>query len=466
SRIRDRQPPSVRRSRRSLKTRVAFTLAAFGGVVSLALATIIYLASQDLERRLIDDTLSAELDDYVVRRARNPHSLPERTATIRAFVIAPDGDSTQVPEAVAELRPGRHRLVLEGVPYRAAVRSVGRQRFAVLYDISALKRREQGFLLMLAGSVLLITLISALAGRWLAGRTIAPVTELVRRVSERHPEQEAPPPLAEQFPWHEVQRLAADFDNYLRRLHDFIERERLFTGDISHELRTPLAVIQGATDLLMADPDMDPKNRRRIARIDRAVAEMGEISGALLALAREQDAPAQQGTGCDVEAVAEELVSRHRQLLRDKPVTLSVTVIEPPRVAADHAVIAMVIGNLLRNALTFTDSGEVLIRLEADAVQVEDTGPGLPTSETRQLFRPYVRGDTSKGAGLGLSLVQRLCERQGWRVTLANRPGGGTIARVTFSAANGPVGETPPNASRNGPEASQELTQPVDRKEN
>jgi len=428
-------------ARRSLRNRVAVTLAVFGGVVSLALATVIYLASQDLERRLIDETLTAELDDYVVRRERNPHSLPERTATIRAFVVTADGNSTQVPDAVSALVPGRHRLVLDGIPYRAAVRGVGEQRFVVLYDVTALRRREQGFLLMLAASVLMITVISAFAGRWLAGRTIAPVTELIRRVSERQPEEEAPPPLAEQFPWYEVQRLAADFDNYLLRLHDFIERERLFTGDVSHELRTPLAVIQGATDLLMADPDIDRKNRLRIARIDRAVAEMGEISGALLALAREQEAPAVQGGDCDVEAVVEELVSRHRQLLHDKPVTLSVEVIQKPKVAADHAVLAMVIGNLLRNALTFTDSGEVRIRLESGAIQVEDTGQGLQTSEIRQLFRPYVRGGDSKGAGLGLSLVQRLCKRQGWQVTLANRPGGGTIARLIFFNPPGKPGD-------------------------
>jgi len=426
--------------RRSLRNRVAVTLAVFGGVVSLTLAAIIYLASQDLERRLIDDTLTAELDDYVVRRERNPHSLPERTATIRAFVITPDGNSTQVPKAVTGLTPGRHRLVLDGIPYRAAVRSVGQQRFAVLYDVSALRRREQGFLLMLAVSVLMITVISAFAGRWLASRTIAPVTELIRRVSERQPEEDAPPPLAEQFPWHEVQRLAADFDNYLLRLHDFIERERLFTGDVSHELRTPLAVIQGATDLLMADPDIDRKNRQRIARIDRAVAEMGEISGALLALAREQEAPAADMGDCDVVAVVDELVSRHRQLLHDKPVTLNVSVIEPPKVAADHAVLAMTIGNLLRNALTFTDSGEVRITLESGAVQVEDTGQGLQAPEIQQLFRPYVRGGDSKGAGLGLSLVQRLCQRQGWQITLANRPGGGTVARLTFSGSPGNAG--------------------------
>ena len=140
---------------------------------------------------------------------------------------------------------------------------------------------------------------------------------------------------------------------------------------------------------------------------------------------------------CDVVAVVEELVSRHRQLLHDKPVTLSVSVIEPPKVAADHAVLAMTIGNLLRNALTFTDSGTVRITLESDAIQVEDTGQGLQTPEIDRLFRPYVRGGGSQGAGLGLSLVQRLCKRQGWQITLANRPGGGTVARLTFLSPSG-----------------------------
>jgi signal transduction histidine kinase len=147
-----------------------------------------------------------------------------------------------------------------------------------------------------------------------------------------------------------------------------------------------------------------------------------------------------------VVAVVEELVSRHRQLLHDKPVTLEVSVIEPPKVAADHAVLAMTIGNLLRNALTFTDSGEVLITLESDAIQVEDTGQGLEAPDIQQLFRPYVRGGDSRGAGLGLSLVQRLCKRQGWQIMLANRPGGGTVARLMFSNPHGEQG----NQERNG----------------
>jgi signal transduction histidine kinase len=349
-------------------------------------------------------------------------------------VVAPGATHSSVPDAVAALTPGKHPLVLDGVPYRAAVREVGSQRFVVLYDISALKRRERGFLLLLASSVMLITLISAIAGRWLAGRTIAPVTELVQRVAERSPEADPPPPLADAFPWREVQQLAHDFDIYLQRLHDFIERERLFTGDVSHELRTPLSVIKGATELLLDDPDLDVRNQQRVARIGRAVAEMGEISGALLALAREQDgAPVHPGS-CDAEAVARELIERYRSLLRGKDLKLTLQVDAKPQVSADHAVLAMVLGNLLRNALNFTESGEVRVRLDTDTIWVEDSGQGVDEATVPELFRPYVRGDNSNGAGLGLSLVQRLCERQGWIASLANRDEGGAVAALRLRA--------------------------------
>ncbi|MGB5671837.1 MAG: hypothetical protein WBM71_14930, partial [Sedimenticolaceae bacterium] len=143
-------------ARRSLRNRVAVTLAVFGAVVSMILAIAIYLASHDLEQRLIDDTLNAELDDLVERRKRNPESLPERTATIRAYVVTPDGSVGHVPREVVALGTGQHQLLLDGTPYRAAVRPVGAQRYVVLYDVSALRRRERGFVMLLAGSVLLI----------------------------------------------------------------------------------------------------------------------------------------------------------------------------------------------------------------------------------------------------------------------------------------------------------------------
>jgi len=414
----------------SLRNRLAITLAVFGGIVSLALASIIYIASADLEARLIDETLTAELDDFVARRARNPLSLPEHTATIRAYVVAEKGGTTTVPEEVSRLEPGSHTLTLDGINYRTGVRDVGKQRFVVLYDTSTLSQRESGFLLLLSISVFLVTLVSALAGRWLAARVIAPVNELVRRVAELNPEDE-PTPLAEAFPWVEVRQLAEDFDLYLQRLHDFIERERLFTGDVSHELRTPLAVIKGAAELMLTDETLDSRKRKRVMRIARAVDEMGEITAALLALARETADASSHSTECDVEVVAREVIEHYQELFHHKPVAVILEVQSPLTVRVDHAILSMVLGNLLRNALSFTERGQVIVRIDKNRIQVEDTGPGLGSDDPEKLFQPYVRGNlNSSGSGIGLSLVWRLCQLTAWRVTLANRPEGGTLTQL------------------------------------
>lgn len=419
----------------SLRNRLTVALAVFGAAVSLTLAAIIYLASADLEERLIDDTLTAELDDYVERRQRNPLSLPERTATIRAYVVAEQGGDAQVPEQIRRLASGRHEMMLEGISYRAGVREVDDMRFVVLYDISTLRQREAGFLALLSVSVLLVTLVSAFAGRWLATRMIAPVNELARRVSELHPEDELAP-LAEDFPWLEVRRLAVDFDVYLQRLHDFIERERLFTGDVSHELRTPLAVVNGATELLLSDDTLSARNRNRVLRIARAASEMREITAALLALAREKSDTGSRTQECDIETVAREVIEYYQELFQHKTVAVILDVKTPSTLRVDHAIFSMILGNLLRNALSFTDQGQVVVRIDHDVIQVEDSGPGLGTDNPEPLFQPYVRGNhDSSGAGLGLSLVWRLCELTGWRITLANRPEGGTLAQLWLTPA-------------------------------
>lgn len=420
------------RIRPSLRRRVALTLAAFSALAGLALAALIYVASHDLERRLIDETLTAELDDLIARRQRNPGSPPERTATIRAFVVDPAGGQELIPAAVQSLSSGRHEIVLDGTPYRGAVREVDAQRFIVLFDVSALRRRERIFLLVLSAGVVLITAVSALAGSWLAGAVIAPVTGLARRVAQLRPD-DPPPPLAAEFPWSEVQALAADVDHYLARLHAFIERERQFTGDISHELRTPLAIIGGATELLQADTQLGPRQQARVARIARAIVEMSEIAAALLALAREEGSGGSALQGCEVAAVAEELVERHHRLIGDKPLALQLDVRARPTLSTDRAVLSMVLGNLVRNALSFTAEGLVLVCVEADSVTVSDTGRGLDAQTEGDVFQPYVRSHDSEGAGLGLSLVQRLCARQGWNILLEERDEGGTVARLLFS---------------------------------
>ncbi|MDO9322849.1 MAG: ATP-binding protein, partial [Pseudomonas sp.] len=79
------------------------------------------------------------------------------------------------------------------------------------------------------------------------------------------------------------------------------------------------------------------------------------------------------------------------------------------------------LGNLLRNAWHYTNSGQITLRLHEQGFVVEDTGVGIAEDERENVFQPFVRGTAARGdgLGLGLSLVRRICISQGWRVELS-----------------------------------------------
>jgi len=96
-----------------------------------------------------------------------------------------------------------------------------------------------------------------------------------------------------------------------------------------------------------------------------------------------------------------------------------------------------VLGNLIRNAVNYTQNGEVSVTVEADKVTVKDTGVGMSGAELGNAFEPFYRADESrgliKGHGLGLSIVKRLVHQFGWSISVYSRPGEGTSISVAFS---------------------------------
>ncbi|MEO1766090.1 sensor histidine kinase [Thiobacter aerophilum] len=415
---------------RSLRLRVAFAFAWFGALISLLLATGLYLSARDLGTRLMDETLQAELEDYLARRARNPHSLPPHTLMLQGYVIGP-GSETDAPEALRRLPPGRHELLLQGRPYRVAVAQRAGVRYVMLFDATPHIERERRFLLVLSAAVLIMTLVSAAGGYWLAGSVVAPVTRLAREISGAAPEAEAPA-LASHFGEDELGEMARAFDGYIARLRAFIDRERAFTADVSHELRTPLAVIQGAAEVLADDPALNERQQSRIERIARASRDMVELITALLLLAREETARAQPDEQCSVKEVLLECVERHRHLIEGRPARLELDVAAEPLLPAERTLLAIVIGNLVRNAFAYTEQGRVEVQLLADRLVVRDTGIGIKADELARVFQRYYRGSASTGAGIGLSLVKRICDRYGWQVRIDSREGEGTTAQLVF----------------------------------
>ena len=412
-----------------LRGRVALFFAGFGALVSLAMALVIYSSAHDLGQRLIDETLAAELDDYIARRERNPLSLPPSTVVVQGYVRDADklGD---LPPYLENLPLGRHDIRLGALTYRASIIERGGERYYLLYDTSLQARREEQFAWMLGMMVIVMTLMSALGGVWLSRTVVAPVADLAAKVRHRSPDDWAHP-LSDDFPSGEVGELARVFDRHLMRMRAFIERERAFSADISHELRTALSVILSATEVLLEDESLTDKQELRIRRIKRAARDMSELGTALLLMVREEHALT-SGGGCVLAEVVREVVEKQRHQLAGKPVEVEVHTSPELILPADPGLVEILVSNLVRNAFSYTAAGTVVVRQDAHSLTVSDTGKGMPEQAVKQVFIRHFRDMASEGAGIGLSLVKRICDRYGWQVRLESGEQRGTSVRVEF----------------------------------
>ncbi|WP_130471199.1 sensor histidine kinase [Candidatus Magnetaquicoccus inordinatus] len=420
---------------RNLRFRVALAFAGFGAVVSTILGMVMLLTTHDLGQRLIDDILTAELDDFFARRSRNPASLPPKTVTLHGYVQkGPNEREDEIPHYLHGLTPGRHNLSVGTLTYRVAVATHQESRYFLLYDTTQQHKREQHFLFLFAAGVILITVVSALGGMWLVGIIIAPVTELARQVRNRQADS-WPLQLAAHFPDDEVGELAHAFDLHLARLHSFMERERAFTADVSHELRTSLTVILSACEILLGDESLSERQRNRLQRIERAAHDMAEMGTTLLLMAREQHALSIGENSCLAEVI-NEAIEKFRFLLKSKPIQLSVNTDPQLYLAADRGLVYIAVSNIVRNAFAYTEQGEIVVMQDQCSLTVRDSGCGMRSQQMESLFlRHFHSSSYSKGSGIGLSLVKRICDHYRWTMQLSSRELCGAEVRIQFHSA-------------------------------
>ena len=425
--------------RRRLRTRIilAFVLLGFGLTLLLAFTT--NWARNRVENQLVEDVMNKNLDETWLRFARSGGQEPlVPVEQMRGFYYTPDKfDEVRASKPDwYELTDGIYNytdIAEDGSVsyYKVGVRKTPQAWFFLLYDTDQVKRGEEQFNNALVGVVIVFTGISLLLGWWAASRVMSPVSELARRLrlSGRSSQPES---LAAHFPDDEVGQLATALDDYAARLTEVVQRDREFNADVSHELRTPLSVIKGAAELLMARPDVDEKTRARLQRIKRAEQQCSDLINALLLLSRNE-----RGHGlADVGKVAHQLISLHRTQLGGKPIDLRLEGEEGLVVDAPEAAVAVALGKLIANAVTYTARGEVVVRLLPDAVEVIDSGPGLSEEDAARLFERGYRGshaEHSQGVGIGLSIVRRLCDLYGWRVRVVPGAERGVEATLTFS---------------------------------
>jgi signal transduction histidine kinase len=432
-------PRRARRYRRRLRSRIILSFLLFGFGLTALFAFATQYARSRVENDLVEDVMNRNIDKAARLFEVDPENPVAPIEQIKAFVYPADRF-----ESVRENRPewyalpdGIHSLSgedVDGTPfaYKLAVRKTPDAWFFLAYDMTETLRGEAQFQRAILGSVVVFSLLSLLVGWWAASRVMSPVSELASRL--RHSGDSAEPAaLAVHFPDDEVGQLASALDDYAARLTEVVQRDREFNADVSHELRTPLAVVRGAVELLLAKPDLDEKTRARLMRIQRAEQQCTDLISALLLLSRNE-----RGHGAtDVARVAEQLLDAHRTQIAGRPLVLRLEG-EPGEVTVDapESAVAVALGNLIGNAVKYTQEGEVVVRLRDGAVEVVDSGPGLSAEDAARLFERGYRGthaEHSQGGGIGLSIVRRLCALYGWNVRVVPGAARGVVATLAFS---------------------------------
>ena len=116
-----------------------------------------------------------------------------------------------------------------------------------------------------------------------------------------------------------------------------------------------------------------------------------------------------------------------------------VVALEPVAVNGAPVMVACVVNNLLLNAVNFTQSGAINVRLTPSELIVRDTGIGIPPQDLSRIFERRYRGTQSRGLGLGLYLVSRICQRLGWVIETESAEGLGTTFRVRLAPPAAPA---------------------------
>lgn len=420
-----------------LGQRILRWLLGYAVAVSVVVAAGGYVIHERVERLAWDSLLRAELGYYARRAQADPDFRWRDTETLRLFGTR---HTRPLPPSLAALPEGLHDdRVIDGVHSVVLRDRVDGMPVALALDLTGFDGVEGAVILAVAGSTIVLVLLIGLLVMWRLGRVVEPLTNVARQVAGLQPGEGGRQVTVDPQAGVELRVIAESFNEYHDRTRAYLDRERAFIATVNHELRTPISVIGGAAGLLVAQPGLDAAAAAQAARIARTAGEMEGLVALLLVLARDPQRLGDMSETVELQPLLAQLVEDHRHLAVGKDLALRLDAVAPCAVVAPPAILQSAIGNLLRNAIEHSDSGEIRVRLLADAtVVIEDPGHGMSPEQVSAIYGRLARGGTPAdtaagdplGGGIGIDLIARVCEHLGWRLELESSLGDGTTTTL------------------------------------
>jgi signal transduction histidine kinase len=425
----------------TMRHSLRFKVALFFSVLTIALLVAQALGVRALaeaqEERLIAALIRDDMANVLRSYHANPALLPPFDVRSNGYVSGADRGSIVLPETIRTLPVGTHEIVIDDREIHVAIAPFGTARLYRVYNFDIYEKHFKEVINALMGGTGIFALLTIWLSFGLSGLLVRQVAGLAQQVKKLRLGETAPIQPGK-YDETELAGLVEAFNDYHQRMADMIAREKAFTGNVSHELRTPLTTIKTSCELLEQDPAIRGKSRVRVQQIERAADNMRELANALLMLAREDSAR-------EVEPVAmakliDSALAPFADRLAQKGVETVNDVDRELQVAANRPALAIVLSNLVDNAVRHTAQGGLHFRYADGWLYIEDTGPGIPAHAIAHVFdRFYQAGSldaSTPGGGIGLSIVRKLCDRYGWSIEIGSEPGKGTCVSLRLPAAH------------------------------
>ena len=282
----------------------------------------------------------------------------------------------------------------------------------------------------------------ALLAWWAIRSGLKPLRSLGEQLAARSADALQPVGVADQPT--EVAPLVQALNGVFGRIEGMLQSERRFTADAAHELRTPIAAIRAQAQVALAEADEARRGhalRATLEGCDRATRLVDQ----LLALSRLEAGTEMPMKPVDLSAVARQVVSDLAPKALRKQQDLGLEAAGSCMIDGDETLLAMLLRNLVDNAVRYCPRGARInvgtaLHDRQAVLAVEDSGPGLSEQQIARLGQRFARGSghDESGSGLGWSIVRRIAQVHGLRMTVdRSRRLGGLAVSVTGAVRQG-----------------------------
>lgn len=416
--------------RYSLHSRIAAMLIIIAALSSIFYAIFINVIIDKLEDAMLATLVGHEIDEIVIDLAENPDTKLPKTASLNAYLLSRDKQSP-IPGYLKDLEPGSKITVGEKT-FHVAILDLQDDRMYLSFDITHLSKYGNVLLILLIGGGILTAILLLFSGIWFSRKFLLPVSTLAEEVANIKP-NDRNVRIEEKYRDYEVGLIAKSIDQFMDRMDDFVEREQSFTAAVSHELRTPVAVISTATELLEMNGSIVEKQRGALQRIKTSTKYMQGVIESLLFFAR-------QANGSDektipeilINAVITDILKDYVMTAKEKNLLLRFKSSSNLLVRIPENHLAIIVGNLVQNAINNTAEGEVCVTVLRHGFSVSDTGKGIETNDIDHIVERCYHSPDSAGCGLGLYLVSNICSHYNLKLEIESSVGSGSKFSVKF----------------------------------